>query len=96
MDKDNRDLDDQGVINQRQAKQAKIERLQDYKDGYTSDQFIDDLVKYFDGEVDFDLGQVRKEIERPQRLPSLIIKAKENNTHPVTEFLADLFRDLTD
>ena len=79
---------------QRQAKSFKLSQLGDYKTKYTSDDFLVDLVKYFDQEVDFDLDKIRKEIEQPQKLASLIARAKEKNTHPVVEFLEDLFKDL--
>jgi len=79
----------------RKEKELKLSQLRDYKAGYTSDNFIDDLVKYFDQEVDFNLDKIRKEIENPQRLNYFIAMAKEKNTHPIIEFLEDLFKDLT-
>jgi len=79
---------------QRQAKSLKLSQLGNYKAGYTSDDFLVDLVKYFDQEVDFNLGKIRKEIEQPQKLARLIIKAKEKNTHPAAEFVEELFKDL--
>ncbi len=86
--------DDKEIRLQRQAKSFKLSQLGDYKTGYTSDGFLVDLVKYFDQEVDFSLDKIRKEIEQPQKLASLITKAKEKNTHPVVEFVEELFRDL--
>jgi len=86
--------DDREIRLQRQAKSFKLSRLGDYRTGYTSDDFIVDLVKYFDQEVDFNLDKIRKEIEQPQKLAGLITKAKEKNTHPVVEFVEELFRDL--
>lgn len=79
---------------QRQAKSLKLSQLGGYRAGYTSDDFLADLVKYFDQEVDFNLDTIRKEIEQPQKLARLIIKAKEKNTHPVVEFVEELFKDL--
>ena len=79
---------------QRQAKKFKLSRLGNYKTGYTSDDFLVDLVKYFDQEVDFNLDKVRKEIEQPQKLAHLITKANEKSTHPVVEFVEELFKDL--
>ena len=86
--------DDREIRLQRQAKSFKLSQLGDYKTKYTSDDFLVDLIKYFDQEVDFDLGKIRKEIEQPQKLARLLAKAKEKNTHPVAEFVEELFRDL--
>jgi len=80
---------------QRKAKELKLSQLGDYRTRYTSDNFIDDLVKYFDQEVDFNLDKIRIEIEKPQRLNYFIAMAKEKNTHPVVEFIEDIFKDLT-
>jgi len=85
---------DKEIRLQRQAKSFKVNQLGDYKTGYTSDDFLVDLVKYFDQEVDFNLDKIRKEIEQSQKLARLIIKAKEKNTHPVVEFVEELFKDL--
>ncbi|MCK4520128.1 MAG: hypothetical protein KAT96_03100 [Candidatus Omnitrophica bacterium] len=80
---------------QRQAKKLKLKHLGDYKKNYNSDRFIEDLVKYFEGEVDFNLDKIRKTIEKPLKLPCLIAKAKEKGTHPVAEFLEELFKGLS-
>ena len=79
----------------RRAKRLKLKHLGDYKKGYNRDRFIKDLVKYFEGEVDFDLDKISKELEKPGKLSRLVDKAKEKNTHPVTEFVEELFKDLT-
>lgn len=79
---------------QRKAKAVKLRQLGDYDSGYTVDNFLGDLVKYFDGEVDFNLDKIRKTVEQPQRLAELIAKAKRKNTHPVAEFVEELFKDL--
>ncbi len=86
--------DTQDIWLKQQAKSFKLSQLGNYKTGYTSDEFIVDLIKYFDQEVDFNLDKVRKEIEHPQKLDWLITKAKEKNTHPVVEFVEELFKDL--
>lgn len=83
-----------GIRFQRQAKSFKVSQLGDYRAGYTKDDFLFDLVQYFDHEVDFNLDKIRKEIKQPQKLAYLIAKAKEKNTHPVTEFVGELFKDL--
>ncbi len=96
MEDDKKAFDSEGreIRFQRQAKSFKLSQLGDYKTGYTCDDFLIDLVKYFDQEVDFDLDKIRKEIEQPQKLAYLIAKAKEKNTHPVVEFVEELFKDL--
>ncbi len=76
------------------AKQEKVGRLSDYKENYDSQTFIKDLTSYFDNEVDFNLEKIHQEIEKPGRLSGLIKKAKQKNTHPVAEFIQDLFQDL--
>lgn len=86
--------DNEEIRRQHQAKSFKLSQLGDYKTGYTSDDFLVDLVKYFDQEVDFNLDKIRKEIEQPQKLAGLIAKAKEKKTHPVVEFVEELFKDL--
>ena len=72
--------DDKKIRFQRQSKSFKLSQLGSYKTGYTSDDFLIDLAKYFDQEVDFNLDKIRKEIEQPQKLAGLIVKAKEKNT----------------
>jgi len=86
--------DDKEIRLRRQAKSFKLSQLGDCRAGYTSDDFLVDLVKYFDQGVDFNLDKIRKEIEQPQKLARLIAKAKERNTHPVVEFVEELFKDL--
>jgi len=87
--------DDKKIRFQRQAKSFKVSQLNDYRDEYGSEDFIADLAKYFDGEVDFNLDTIRHEINQPQKLAGLITKAKEKNTHPVAEFVEELFKGLT-
>ena len=79
----------------RQTKRLKLKHFGDYKKGYNGGRFLEDLVKYFEGEVDFNLDKISKELEKPGKLSCLIDKAKEKNTHPVTEFVEELFKDLT-
>jgi hypothetical protein len=86
---------DSGEIKlQRKAQALKIKQLRDYKSGYDIECFLTDLVKYFDGKVDFNLERIRQEMGKPEKLACLIAKAKEKNTHPVTEFVEELFKDL--
>ena len=79
----------------RQAKKKKIPELDNYRDNYTCSTFMSDLVKYFDNEVDLNLAKMQQTIEEPGRLSHLIEKANEKNTHPVTEFIQELFKDLS-
>jgi hypothetical protein len=78
----------------RKMQQHKLLHLSDYKESYTVDKFMQDLVDYFDNEVDFNLEKIRTLIARPRELNRLILKAKEKNTHPVTEFIKELFLNL--
>ncbi len=78
----------------RGAKQDKMKRLSNYLNDYTTDAFIKDLFLYFDNEIDFNLEKIRKAIDKPGKLEQLKIRAKENNTHPVTEFVQELFKEL--
>lgn len=78
----------------RKKRAEKISQLTDYRKQYDVNSFIKDLVVYFDGEVDFNLDKIRQEIEESQHLGNLIKKANQNNTHPVTEFIQELFEDV--
>ena len=80
--------------NLRRNQTGKITKLNNYHKNYTVDIFINDLSNYFDNEVDFNLAKIRQEIEKPRRLNDLIKKASSKNTHPVVEFLKELFEDL--
>ncbi len=53
-----------------------------------------DFIAYFDADADFNLHKIRQRIEAPGVLEQLIKRAEEQRTHPVTEFLKDLFREL--
>ena len=70
--------------------------LSGYKKGYNADAFISDLVNYFDNEVDFNLAEIRRIITIPGKLDCLKKEAKANNTHPVTEFVKNLFKEISD
>ncbi len=78
----------------RKERENNLSRLRDYTKNYNVDLFMEDLVVYFEDEVDFNLSQIRNIIESPGRLENLIHKAKQRNTHPVTEFVQELFKDL--
>jgi len=78
----------------RRNRAEKITRLTAYQKNYTVDIFMKDLNVYFDNEVDFNLDKIHREIEKPGRLNNLIAKARKKNTHPVVEFLKELFENL--
>lgn len=78
----------------RRIKKDKLSTLSSFSDNYNSDEFIADLENYFGSDVDFNLSKIRQFIERTGKLERLITQAKEKNTHPVTEFVQELFRGL--
>ena len=90
----NPDNEEKDIDKCRKAKKDKISQLGDYKHDYNVDKFILDLKSYFNNEVDFNLKKIRQEIEAPGKLEQLIQKAKSKDTHPVTEFVQELFKDL--
>ncbi|MBN3039901.1 MAG: hypothetical protein JW867_02115 [Candidatus Omnitrophica bacterium] len=90
----NNNQDDRPIESQRRKKKERLSSLRDYRTNYSIEYFIEDFVKYFDGEVDFNLDKILQRMERPGILEDLIKKAEEKNTHPVTEFVQDLFKEL--
>lgn len=78
----------------RRIKKDKLSGLSSFGDCYNSDEFIADLVNYFGRDIDFDLSKIRQFVEKSGKLEQLITRAKEKNTHPVTEFVQELFRGL--
>lgn len=70
--------------------------LSDFNEGYTPEKFMLDLINYFGPEVDFDLDKIEEFIRAEDRLKRLIQTAKENNTHPVSEFVKKLFKEVSD
>jgi hypothetical protein len=85
---------DPDIESQRKKRYHRIQRLHDYTQSYDADAFIEDLVRYFEDEVDFNLTKIRQRIREPGKLRHLIEKAKANKTHPVTEFVQELFDEL--
>ncbi len=71
-----------------------VSQLSDFTKSYSVDSFIIDLVKYFDGEIDFNIEKIRECVESEGKLKELIKKAKKNHTHPVAEFIQEMFREL--
>lgn len=76
-------------------RQEKLTGLCDFQKGYTADKFIVDLVSYFGPAVDFDLDKIHESVKTKGYLNNLISAAKKNQTHPVTEFIQELFKDVT-
>ncbi|MFA7677624.1 MAG: hypothetical protein WCY34_05575 [Candidatus Omnitrophota bacterium] len=88
-----KDRNDQ-IEKQRRAQQEKIARMSGYLENYSVEKFLEDIKIYFDGEVDFNIAKIRLALETDNALKELIAKAKRNKTHPVVEFLKELFYDL--
>ena len=86
--------EDRNIKGYRKEKKDKISKLDNYKDDYSVDKLILDLKRYFEDEVDFNIEKIRKTLEEPGKLDQLIKKAKKENTHPVTEFIQEIFKDL--
>jgi len=95
VDDNSSDLNEKNIADRRKARKYILSHLSGYKKGYNGKRFISDLVKYFDDEIDFNLDKVRDEIEQPGKLDQLIQKADQHNTHPVVEFVQNIFKGLT-
>ncbi len=87
-------MNENDIQKNRQVNQERLARLSPYASGYDIDKFMVDLVMYFDGEVDFNLEKMRQMAEEPGRLDRLIQTARHKNTHPVVEFVQNLFKNL--
>jgi hypothetical protein len=70
-------------------------KLNDFRNDYNAEKFLRDLGYYFDDEVDFDIEKIRACITAPGCLEDLIEKAKLNNTHPVSEFIKGMMKNLS-
>lgn len=86
--------EDKDIKGFRRQKENKLAKLSDYKQGYTTGNFIPDLEIYFEGEVDFNVEKIQQLIEVPGRLDRFIKEATKKNTHPVAEFVQELFKEL--
>ena len=85
---------DDKILSKRMEKHGRIARLSAFRHSYSVDLFLADFQKYFDNDVDFNLEKIRQRIEKAGVLEKFIARAKEHNTHPVTEFIQELFREL--
>jgi len=86
--------DERHIYFQRRVKQGKIARLSAFRQGYSVKLFMADFGIYFDNEIDFNMDKIRQRIQKKGVLEELIRKAIQHNTHPVTEFVQELFREL--
>lgn len=77
----------------RERRKEQWSKLNDYKKHYTSNEFIEDLQAYFDNGVDFDLETIRRTVSKKGELDKLKKQADVNGSHPVTEFLLEIFKD---
>ena len=93
-DKNHQGPEDRDIETPKQTRNKTVSKLSDFKDNYTVEKFLVDLEVYFEGEIDFNLEKIQEAIEAPGKLGQLIKKAKEKNTHPVTEFIKELFKEL--
>jgi len=80
----------------RRTRKNKIASLKDYQNSYDIDDFMNDFCKYFEEEEGLDLRRIKEFVETPEKLPQLIKRAKKNSTHPVTEFIQELFKTLAE
>ena len=87
--------EDQELKSYRRKRDEAISKLSDFRDNYTVGIFLVDLEVYFEGEVDFNLEKIQETIETPGKLDQLVKAAKEKNTHPITEFIQEIFKDST-
>jgi hypothetical protein len=79
----------------REEKRRKLLCLNDYQKDYSIEKFMNDLMCYFDGEVDFNLEKIKEIVGQPGKLEQLIQRATHKETHPVTEFVKDILREST-
>jgi hypothetical protein len=79
------------IKEERRRARERRKKLHDYFTGYTVEKFMDDLCAYFDGEIDFNLEKIREAVSAKGKLIELIRKAEQKDTHPVSEFLQELF-----
>ncbi|MCF7874164.1 MAG: hypothetical protein K9L84_04565 [Candidatus Omnitrophica bacterium] len=78
----------------RKKKADKLKRLNDFSTEYNVDKLLEDLDVYFEGEVDFNLGKIKEEVQKQGKLEELIDQAAKKQTHPVVEFIQQILKDL--
>ncbi|MCP4652009.1 MAG: hypothetical protein GY858_01315 [Candidatus Omnitrophica bacterium] len=87
--------DNEDIQFRRKQREEKFFELGDYCNNYSVDQFMVDLADYFNNEVDFNLDKIRRIIESPGKLDTLVNSAINNKTHPVSEFIQSMLKDST-
>jgi hypothetical protein len=78
----------------RKQRLRKLSQLSNYHNDYNVNKFMEDLARYFDNEIDFNLAKIRETISKNKKLDQLKAKADLRSTHPVIEFTEELFLDL--
>ena len=71
----------------------RVSKLHSYKEDYTLEKLLQDLDTYFEGEVDFDLEKVTNFVQKEGVLDNIIKAAIQKDTHPVCEFIEEIFKD---
>ncbi len=95
IDKDkSKPASDKELSSYRRIRKQKLTQLSDYQAAYNVDKFIVDLKRYFDDEVEFNLEKIHQTISKDEKLAELIRRANKNSTHPVVEFVQDIFKDI--
>ncbi|UCG34686.1 MAG: hypothetical protein JSW17_04115 [Candidatus Omnitrophota bacterium] len=74
-------------------RKGRISKLHPFREGYSVDKLLDDLNTYFEGEVDFDLEKVTELAQKKGMLENIIKAAIQKDTHPVCEFIEEIFKD---
>ena len=85
--------------NKEKSQKERKERLKSlggFDSDYTVRQFLIDFAVYFEDNPDIDLDRIKEEVEKPGKLKQLIDKAKQNNSHPVSEFVKELLLDISE
>ena len=97
MDKEPNNSDkNKDIETRRKLNSNKIGGLNSFLKDYSMDKFMQDLNNYFDNEVDFNLDKINDMFKDSGKLEALIARAKQTNSHPVIEFVQDIFRELPD
>ena len=86
--------DQKEIERYRKTQQARIAALSGFKSDYNWEIFMKDFITYFEADQDFNLEKIQEVIKDPLKLGHLVQRATKNNTHPVIEFVQDLFKDL--
>ncbi len=84
------------IESNRKLNRNKIAELNTFLKGYDIDKFMQDLKDFYDNEVDFNFDKISDMLNKPGKLDTLINRAKKNNSHPVIEFVQDIFKELPD